>query len=94
MSPRGLVPAAAGSFPPDGVTWHDLMPSPLPSDPTRLLVASDTHGHWHQFQQVRLPGLDTEVIGLSTDGTLKSWIVLDLPGLEITHAPADAMSFG
>ena len=39
------------------------------------------HGHWHQFQQVQLPGQDTEVIELSTDGTLKSWLVLDLPGL-------------
>jgi hypothetical protein len=25
------------------------------------------------------------VIGLSTEGTRKSWMVLDLPGLEITH---------
>ncbi len=46
------------------------------------------HGHWHQFQQVRLPGPETEVIGLSTDGTRKSWMVLDLPGLEITDEPA------
>ena len=52
------------------------------------------HGHWHQFQQVRLPGQDTEVIGLSTDGTRKSWMVLDLPGLEITHEPEDAMGVG
>jgi len=48
------------------------------------------HGHWHQFQKVRLPGQATEVIGLSTDGTRKSWMVLDLPGLEITHEPGDA----
>ncbi|MDA8331220.1 MAG: metallophosphoesterase [Candidatus Dormibacteraeota bacterium] len=46
------------------------------------------HGHWHQFQQLRLPGQDTEVIGLSTDGTRRSWMVLDLPGLEIRHEPA------
>ncbi len=45
------------------------------------------HGHWHQFQQVRLPGQDTEVVGISMDGTEQSWLVLDLPGLEITHAP-------
>ncbi|MDA8332489.1 MAG: metallophosphoesterase [Candidatus Dormibacteraeota bacterium] len=45
------------------------------------------HGHWHQFQQVRLPGRETEVIGLSMDGTEQSWLVLDLPGLEITPAP-------
>ncbi len=50
------------------------------------------HGHWHQFQQVRLPGQETEVIGLSTDGTRKSWMVLDLPGLEITHAPTTQAS--
>ena len=48
------------------------------------------HGHWHQFQQVALPGRETEVIGLSTDGTRKSWIVLDLPGLEVTHEREDA----
>ena len=48
------------------------------------------HGHWHQFQQVRLPGQETEVIGLSTDGTRKSWLVLDLPGLEITHEAESA----
>jgi len=48
------------------------------------------HGHWHQFQKVSLPGQDTEVIGLSTDGTRKSWMVLDLPGLAITHEPEDA----
>ena len=47
-------------------------------------------GHWHQFQQVGLPGQDTEVIGLSTDGTRKSWMVLDLPSLAITHEPEDA----
>jgi Icc-related predicted phosphoesterase len=46
------------------------------------------HGHWHQFQQVRLPGQETEVIGLSCDDTRRSWMVLDLPGLAITHEPA------
>ncbi len=43
------------------------------------------HGHWHKFQQVPLPGQGTEVIGLSCDGTRKSWVVLDLPGLETAH---------
>ena len=28
------------------------------------------------------------VIGLSYDGTEKTWMVLDLPGLEITHKAA------
>jgi Icc-related predicted phosphoesterase len=46
------------------------------------------HGHWHQFQQVRLPGQETEVIGLSCEDTRRSWMVLDLPGLAITHEPA------
>ena len=50
------------------------------------------HGHWHQFQQVTLPGQDTEVIGLSMDGTEQSWLVLDLPGLEIIHAPTTQAS--
>ncbi len=45
------------------------------------------HGHWHHFQQVILPGQETEVVGLSMDGTEQSWMVLDLPGLENTHAP-------
>ena len=44
-------------------------------------------GHWHQFQQVILPGQETEVIGLAMDGTEQSWLVLDLPGLQITRAP-------
>lgn len=34
-----------------------------------------------------MPGQETEVIGLSMDGSEQSWLVLDLPGLEITHAP-------
>jgi hypothetical protein len=29
------------------------------------------------------------VIGLSYDGTRKSWLILDLPGLEITHEAAE-----
>ncbi|MHB1500647.1 MAG: hypothetical protein ACYCYK_05700 [Candidatus Dormibacteria bacterium] len=45
------------------------------------------HGHWHQFQEVRLPGQKTEVIGLSTDGARKSRMVLDLPGLAVTDEP-------
>ncbi|HVC23814.1 MAG TPA: metallophosphoesterase [Candidatus Dormibacteraeota bacterium] len=51
----------------------------------KLLV----HGHWHQFQQVQLPGHDTEVVGLSNDGNPQSWLVLELPTLAITHAPID-----
>ncbi len=50
------------------------------------------HGHWHQFQKVRLPGQETEVIGLSYDGTRKSWLVLDLPGIGITHEQWTALS--
>lgn len=26
----------------------------------------------------------------ASDGTMKSWMVLDLPGLKITHEPEDA----
>ncbi len=45
------------------------------------------HGHWQQFHQVRLTGQDTEVVRLSTDGTRRSWLVVDLPGLEVTYQP-------
>jgi predicted amidohydrolase len=30
------------------------MPSPLPSDPTRLLVAGDTHGNYLHWKRVLL----------------------------------------
>lgn len=40
--------------------------------------------HSIDLWSVPLPGQDTEVIGLSTDGTPKSWMALDLPGLAIT----------
>lgn len=32
------------------------------------------------------------MIGLSMDGTEQSWLVLDLPGLQITHAPTTQAS--
>ncbi|MHB1527190.1 MAG: hypothetical protein ACYDEA_04690 [Candidatus Dormibacteria bacterium] len=32
------------------------------------------------------------MIGLSIDGTEQSWLVLDLPGLEITQAPTTQAS--
>ena len=84
-APAGALPMVAGGR-------HD--PATLQSARHVQAVAEATkpqlllHGHWHQFQQVRLPGQETEVIGLSYDGTRKSWLVLDLPGLEITHEPA------
>lgn len=34
------------------------------------------HSHWHQFQQVRLPGQETEVIGPFYDETCRNWLVL------------------
>ena len=62
------------------------MPSPLPRDPTRLLVAGDTQGNSLPWAQVLFPAAcERRVIGLSYDGTRKSWLVLDLPGLRITH---------
>jgi len=39
---------------------------------------------------VRLPRPEAQMVRLSDDGTPKSWLVLDLPGLEITHEPDDA----
>ncbi len=42
------------------------------------------HGHWHQVHQVRVPWHDTDVIEVAKVGTRKSWMVRDLPGLEIT----------
>ncbi len=84
-APAGALPTLAGML-----TRYD--PYTLQSARHVQEVAEATkpklllHGHWHQFQQVALPGQDTKVIGLSMDGTEPSWLVLDLPGLEITHA--------
>ena len=81
-APVGALPMVAGGR-------YD--PATLQSARHVQEVASATkpklllHGHWHQFQQVRLPGQETEVIGLSYDGARKSWLVLDLPGIGITH---------
>ncbi len=91
-APRGAIPQ---------VLWAPrYAPSTLESARHVQAVAEATqpalllHGHWHQFQQVPLPGQDTEVIGLSYDGTLRSWLVLDLPGLAVTHAPTDGVGIG
>jgi hypothetical protein len=85
----------SGAAPGDGVYGPvKLMPGVQQSAGLVRKVAGATkpklllHGHWQQFQQVRLPGQETEVIGLSTDGTRRSWMILDLPGLAITHEPA------
>jgi hypothetical protein len=39
------------------------MPSSLPGDPTRLLVAGDTHGNWLHWQRVLLPAARKHQVG-------------------------------
>jgi predicted phosphodiesterase len=91
--------APMGALPQDSHTPVKYEPATLESAKHIQAVAETTkpklllHGHWHQFQQVRLQGQGTEVIGLSMDGTRKSWIVLDLPGLEIIHEREDVRIF-
>ena len=86
-APEGAMPKVKfsdiGRYAPEGVAHARRVQEVAAATKPKLLL----HGHWHQFQQVTLPGQDTEVIGLSMDGTEQSWLVLDLPGLEITHAP-------
>ncbi len=100
------------------------MAASLPGDPTRVLVAGDTHGdlwHWthvllpaarlHQVDGIvqlgdfgywpltrdgrdSLPALERQLRDegrwvVFLDGTPRGWLVLDLPSLAITHAPAD-----
>lgn len=72
-----------GRYAPEGVTNARRVQAVAEATKPKLLL----HGHWHQFQQVPLPGQETEVIGLSMDGTDQSWLILDLPALEITHEP-------
>ena len=84
-APEGAMPKVKLSeidrYVPEGVTHARRVQDVAEATTPRLLL----HGHWHQFQQVALPGQDTEVIGLSMDGTEQSWLVLDLPGLDVTH---------
>ena len=39
------------------------MPSPLPGDPARLLVAGDTHGNWLHWTRVLLPAAPKHHVG-------------------------------
>ena len=89
-APEGAMPKVKlsdiGRYAPEGVTNARHVQAVAEATKPKLLL----HGHWHQFQQVTLPCRETEVIGLSMDGTRKSWIVLELPGLEVTHEREDA----
>ncbi len=85
-APAGALPRVADwPTPYDPATMQSARHVQAVAEATKPKVL--LHGHWHQFQQVRLPEQETEVIGLSMDGTEQSWLVLDLPGLGITHAP-------
>ena len=75
-----------GRWAPEGVVHVRRVQAVAETTKPKLLL----HGHWHQFQQVTLPGQETEVIGLAMDGTNRSWLILDLPRLGITHEPADS----
>ncbi|MDA8330353.1 MAG: metallophosphoesterase [Candidatus Dormibacteraeota bacterium] len=83
-APVGALPMVAGmSMWYDSATLQSARNVQAVAEAAKLKLL--LHGHWHQFQQVRLPGQDTEVIGPSTDSSRRSWMVLDLPGLGITR---------
>ena len=89
-APRGAIPQVlwAPWYAPSTLACADHVQAVAVATQPRLLL----HGHWHQFQQVALPGQPTTVVGLAADGTPRSWLVLDLPSLAITHAPVDGVA--